>query len=157
MAKQFLKLKSLAYISRISVAFDPFDATSRGASKFSLLFLIFDAETTRKRSLQNFLMKVQAGRQLRASNPKCEINEVIKKICLQLLWRLSMVRLSLSLSLALARSCSPHDFSADGSKDVLEAANARWQDLIENMNRKRSKLELDDLVAKAEKFEKEKR
>ena len=24
-------------------------------------------------------MKVQAGRQLRASNPKCEINEVIKE------------------------------------------------------------------------------
>ena len=46
-----------------------------------------------------------------------------------------MVRLSLSLSLALARSRSPHDFSADGSKDVLEAANARWQDLIENMNK----------------------
>jgi hypothetical protein len=31
MAKHLLKLKSLAYISRISVAFDPFDATSRGA------------------------------------------------------------------------------------------------------------------------------
>ena len=67
-----------------------------------------------------------------------------------------MVRLS-PLSL-LALASSRLDFpSWDGSKDVLEAANARWQDLIENMNRKRSKLELDDLVAKAEKFEKEKR
>ena len=46
---------------------------------------------------------------------------------------------------------------SDGSKDVVEAANARWQDLIENMNRKRSQLELEDLLAKAEKFEKEKR
>ena len=102
-------------------------------------------------------MKVQAGRQLRASNPKCEINEIIKE---DMSPAVVEVEYGTSLTLSLfshSRALTPLDFTADGSKDVLEAANARWQDLIENMNRKRSKLELDDLVAKAEKFEKEKR
>jgi hypothetical protein len=81
-------------------------------------------------------MKVQSGKSLRESNPKCEIKEIVKE----------------DMSPAVVNI----EYS-DGSKDVVEAANARWQDLIENMNRKRSQLELEDLLAKAEKFEKEKR
>ena len=79
-------------------------------------------------------MKVSSGKDLRASNPKCEVKEVLKE------------------------DMSPPVVEVeymDGSKDVVEAANGRWQDLIENMNRKRSQLELDDLTSKAEKFAKE--
>ena len=42
----------------------------------------------------------------------------------------------------------------DGSKQFVEASNANWLDLIEQMNEKRIALEFTDLKAKAEKFSK---
>jgi hypothetical protein len=53
-------------------------------------------------------MKVQAGRQLRASNPKCEINEIIKEDMSPAVVEVEYgTSLTLSLSLALASAHAP--------------------------------------------------
>ena len=63
---------------------------------------------------RNFLMKVQAGRQLRESNPKCEINEIIKEdmspAVVEVEYGTSLT-LSLVLKFALAHAHAPRFLS----------------------------------------------
>lgn len=159
MAKHFLKLKSLTYMSKISVSYCPFDETARGARYVlrtyaalspSLRRMISPKRSPppaavrllyRKRSLtspycphRNFLIRVRSGKALYESNPKCEIVENIKED-----------RSSPTVELTYE----------DGSVDLVEASNVRWKDLVERINDKRARLEFADYLQKAEKFKKE--